>query len=118
MHEFAEMQAMLQQALAQCPPGGRVTRLRIVVGEASGHDTHHIEQHFREASPGTAAEGATLEFLSESLAARCASCGTEYRTEEACLSCAICGETRLMLTAGNRVYLAEVELEGPYALGA
>jgi hydrogenase nickel incorporation protein HypA/HybF len=115
MHEFTEMQAMLQQVLEHCPPGGRVTRLRIVVGEASGHDTDHIEQHFREASRGTTAEGATLEFLSEGLSARCASCGTEYRSDELCLCCASCGETRLVITAGDRVYLAGVEVNRSHA---
>ena len=117
MHEFAEMQAMLQQALAQCPEG-RVVRLRVVVGEASGHDAHHIGLHFREASRGTAAEYAELEFLSEGLAARCAACGMEYRTEDLCLSCASCGETRLVITAGDRVYLAGVELDKSRAIGA
>jgi hydrogenase nickel incorporation protein HypA/HybF len=111
MHEFPEVQALLRQILAQAPPDVRITRVKMVVGEASGHDPHHIEQHFREASRGTSAEGAVLEFVTEPLAAHCAACGEEYKTDESSLGCPRCGGTRLVFTAGKSVYLAGVELD-------
>ena len=111
MHEFPEVQAMIRQACAQAPAAARITRLKIVVGEASGHDPRHIEAHFAEASRGTRAEGAALEFIREKLAARCAACGTEFKADAVALACARCGGTELVITAGKNVRLAGIEAE-------
>jgi hydrogenase nickel incorporation protein HypA/HybF len=110
MHEFPEVQAMVREACAQAPPAARITRLRIVVGEASGHDPHHIEAHFADASRGTRAEGAALEFIAEKLAAKCAACGMEFSQGERAFACTRCGGTELLITAGNTVRLAGVEV--------
>lgn len=111
MHEFPEVQAMVRQACAQAPAGARITRLKIVVGEASGHDPHHIEAHFAEAARGTRAEGAVLEFVGEKLAARCAACGEEFKADTASLACTRCGGTELVIAAGKDVHLAGIEAE-------
>jgi hydrogenase nickel incorporation protein HypA/HybF len=111
VHEFPEVQAMIQQACAQVPAGVRIKRLRIVVGEASGHDPRHIESHFADASRSTKAEGAALEFIREELAAKCAGCGAEYTSGTLALACTQCGGTALVITAGNSVRLVGVETE-------
>ncbi len=111
MHEFPEVQAMVQSACKQAPKDTRITRLTIVVGEASGHDPHHIQEHFIEASRGTAAEGALLEFVREMLAATCVDCGTSFETGSMALSCAKCGGRELSITAGKDVHLAKVEFK-------
>ena len=111
MHEFPEVQELVRQAAAQVAAGARIRRLRIVVGEASGHDPRHIESHFVEASRHTKAEGAMLEFISEKLAARCASCGADFDNREGAFTCEKCGGTELVITAGNTVRLAQVEAE-------
>ena len=105
MHEFPEVQAMVKQACAKLPIGARVKKLNIVVGEASGHDPHHIEAHFLDASRGTPAEGAVLEFIHEKLAAHCAACGTAFERNQLTLACAKCGATELIITGGNSVRL-------------
>jgi len=109
MHEFPEVQAMVRQACAKVTPGTRLQRLKIIVGEASGHNSDHIAAHFAEASRGTPAEGASLEFIPEKLAAKCAVCGANYSREDPDLTCAACGSTELIILAGNRVRLAAVE---------
>jgi Zn finger protein HypA/HybF involved in hydrogenase expression len=109
MHEFPEVQAMVRDAGAQVPAGVRIKRLKIVVGEASGHDARHIEAHFAEASRGASAEGAVLEFIPEKLAATCAACGTPFNAARLSLACAQCGGTELTITAGNNVRLVGVE---------
>jgi len=96
---------MIKQACAQLPAGARVKKLQIVVGEASGHDPHHIEAHFLDASRGTGAEGAILEFIHEKLAAHCAACGTAFERGEQALACDKCGSTELVITGGNGVRL-------------
>ncbi len=110
MHEFPEVLAMIRQARAQLPAGARIRRLTIVVGEASGHDPGHIAMHFAEAARGNPElEGASLEFVAEKLAARCAACGAEFHAAESMLACAQCGGTELHITSGNTVRLAGVE---------
>lgn len=111
MHEFPEVQELVRQAAAQVGEGVRVKRLKIVVGEASGHDPRHIQSHFDEASRGTPAHGAVLEFIPERLAAKCATCGADFSTAEGAFSCGRCGGTELVITAGQSVRLAEVEPE-------
>jgi hydrogenase nickel incorporation protein HypA/HybF len=112
VHEFPEVQAMVRQACAQIPAATRITRLKILVGEASGHDPHHIQAHFTEASRGTRAEGAVLEFIPEKLAARCASCGAAFQPSDLALSCENCGSTELNITAGKNVRLMGIETCG------
>jgi hydrogenase nickel incorporation protein HypA/HybF len=109
VHEFPEVQAMVREAGARVPAGARIKRLKIVVGEASGHDARHIEAHFAEAARGTSAEGAALEFIPEKLAATCAACGVQFNPGSRALACAECGGTELTITAGNTVRLAGVE---------
>lgn len=109
MHEFPEVQAMVQQACAQAPAPVRIKRLKILVGEASGHNPHHIQEHFNDASRGTRAEGAVLEFISEKLAARCAACGAVFQPDNLALACAKCGSTELDITGGKNVKLVGVE---------
>lgn len=109
MHEFPEVQAMVRDACKQAPAGVQIKRLTIVVGEASGHDPHHIQEHFAEASRGTEAEGATLNFVHEKLTARCASCGAIFGNDDLVLACTSCGGTELIITGGNNVSLAGVE---------
>jgi len=109
MHEFPEVQAMVQKACAEAPRRARVRRITIAVGEASGHDLRHIVEHFGEASRGTMAEGAELQFIWEKLAARCAACGATFESSDLALKCARCGGVELVITAGKDVRLIEVQ---------
>ena len=110
MHEFPEVQALVQQAIAEAE-GARVTRLKIIVGEGSGHNPHHIQEHFIEASRGTSAEGAVLEFIPEKLAAKCAQCGAPFSAENQSFACEQCGSTELLICSGKAVRLIAVEKE-------
>ena len=110
MHEFPEVLAMIRQARAQLVAGARIRRLTIIVGEASGHDPAHIRAHFAEAVRGNPdMEDASLEFVAEKLAARCAGCGAEFDPSRSLLACSHCGGRELRITAGDTVRLAGVE---------
>ena len=108
MHEFPEVQAMVRNACASAR-GKKVRRLTIAVGEASGHDAHHISEHFVEASRATMAEGAELRFVSERLAARCTNCGRSYESAAGTFSCTDCGGMELTITSGMNVRLLGIE---------
>ena len=109
MHEFPEVQAMVRSACAAAP-GKKIRRLTIAIGEASGHNPRHIQEHFLEASRATMAEGAELRFVAESLAARCANCGREFVTAERTFTCANCGGVELDIVAGRDVRLVKVDV--------
>jgi len=109
VHELHEVRAMVREACAQACGLSRITKLKIVVGEASGHNPDHIAAHFREASKGTKAEGAKLEFTIEKLAGNCASCGAVFDAKKSAFACGQCGSRELNITAGKDVRLAGVE---------
>lgn len=110
MHEFAAIRALVHDACAQLSTGERVTRLTIVVGEASGHDEQHLRAHFDEACRGTPAEGATLQFVSEKLTARCSHCGAEFAPEGLLLACSHCGGTELAISGVETIRVKAIEL--------
>ena len=109
MHEFPEAQAMVRQACARAGEGAKIRRLTIAVGEASGHDPRHIQEHFAEASRTTAAEGAELEFESVKLTAECAACGKVFEGDKVSLRCDKCGGYEMVITGGKDVRLVRVE---------
>jgi len=90
-----------------------VTRIVIVVGEASGIEEvflkHSLEEHLM---PGTVAEKAELEITREPLHARCLTCGKEIDfCKNYSLRCPNCGDNNLELTKGKAVYLQTIEGE-------
>jgi hydrogenase nickel incorporation protein HypA/HybF len=109
MHEFSAIQALIRDACAELSAGAQVQRLIIVVGEASGHDVAHLRAHFDEASRGTPAEGATLQFVREKLTACCSACGTEFVPEGLLLACTHCGGAELVIRGGDSVRVKAVE---------
>ncbi len=101
---------MIRQACARLAAGNRIRRLKIAVGEASGHDPAHLQAHFAEAARcKPELEGASLEFVTEKLAAHCAGCGAQFDPTKSMLACSRCGGTQLRITAGDQVRLLGVE---------
>jgi len=90
-----------------------VTKIVVVVGEASGIDEdflrHTLIDHLM---PGTIAENAELEITRESLQARCMACGIEMDFQQSSrLRCPNCGNNSLEVTQGKSVYLKSIEGE-------
>jgi hydrogenase nickel incorporation protein HypA/HybF len=111
MHESGQVQALLHEALARTPGSSRLRTLRILVGEACGHSPPHLAEHFSQAAKGTRAQGAVLEFALEKLAAQCARCKAPFDSGQLSFACPNCGNTDLVITAGNTVRLLEVEAD-------
>lgn len=109
MHEYPVVRDLISQAMASLPPGARLKLLRICIGEASGISRACVEHYFPTASKGTAAEGASLEFTEEKLAARCRHCQLDFNSEPGQLRCPACGSTQLQITSGQEIRLLGFE---------
>jgi hydrogenase nickel incorporation protein HypA/HybF len=88
MHELAITRSMLNQVLASAQEhgAGRVTSIRLLVGEAAGIVPGCVQFYFDQMKQGTSAQDARLEFRAVPLRLRCPRCGREFsRVEDLCL---------------------------------
>ena len=63
MHESGIVEELVRQLeqVVRDNGGQRVARVGLGMGELAGFSREHFEEHFREASKGTIAEGAELD---------------------------------------------------------
>ncbi len=88
---------------------GRISRIKLVVGEASGIDTGLLRHSFADhLFPGSPAEGAALEIETERVLAACSDCGRKI-TGEAVFSCPGCGGKNFEIKGGKDVYIEVIE---------
>jgi len=90
-----------------------VTKILVVVGEASGIEEDFLRHSLMEhLMPGTIAESAELEITREPLQARCVACGLEIDSQRSfSLRCPNCGDNNLEVIQGKSVYLQTIEGE-------
>jgi hydrogenase nickel incorporation protein HypA/HybF len=91
----------------------RITRITIVLGEASGIEAdfvrHSLVDHILQ---GTMAENAELEFIVKPLEACCNSCKTGVSTSTIKdFSCPACGSPDIAITSGKESYVQSIEGE-------
>ena len=110
MHEFPATQELVRIALEE-GAGRRIRRIKVKIGEWAGLYPDYLEHYFPMVAEGTLAEGASLEFVLEKLAGRCAKCGAEFRPKAGVFACEVCGGTELELTAGKGLELVELEVD-------
>lgn len=67
MHEQALMRDVMRKIEEVASSGGatRVTRVRVRLGALSHFTPDHFREHFAEVSPGTLAEGAEVDVLTD-----------------------------------------------------
>jgi hydrogenase nickel incorporation protein HypA/HybF len=114
VHELPLVTRIVDLALGATPPGRRVSRVELSVGELCGVEPGWIERYFRVASRGTACEGAELSVAAIPAAWRCAACGGSFggvpAPGEARLSCPACGGGSSYLEEGSEWRLERIEL--------
>jgi hydrogenase nickel incorporation protein HypA/HybF len=91
----------------------KVTKIVIVLGEASGIDRDFLVHSFKDhILPGTFAENAKLEIIPTPLAAKCNSCSKELTTGMiTALNCPACGSSDLEIISGKETYVQSIEGE-------
>lgn len=84
MHEWALAEGVIFTALkaAEKKGAGKITKIRVRVGELQQIDEEVFESALREISRRTAAEGAKIEIGREKSTLKCSACGHEWSFEE------------------------------------
>ncbi|MCC6751125.1 MAG: hydrogenase maturation nickel metallochaperone HypA [Deltaproteobacteria bacterium] len=113
MHELSLCRELVEVACteAQRHAVARVRTVRVVVGQLAGVEPEALRFAFEVVARGTAVEGATLELVEELGRARCAPCATEVPLPSRFEPCPRCGGYELSLVAGDRLRLAELEVD-------
>ena len=118
MHEFAITRSLLDQVLAEVrgrkgrtqsagPGRGRITRIRLKVGESAGVVPDCVQFYFDRMKQGTEAEHAELEFERVPLRLRCPKCGAEFAGVEEMCECNAGAE----VISGQDMVVESIELE-------
>jgi len=91
----------------------KITRIVIVLGEASGIDKDFLIHSLKDHTlPGTIGEGSELEIIPKGLCARCNSCGSEITIENiTALSCPACKSSDIEIISGKETYVQSIEGE-------
>jgi hydrogenase nickel incorporation protein HypA/HybF len=120
MHELSVCQALLKQVadIAMDRGASAVKRITIEVGPLSGIEPALLANAFRILRAGSCAARAVLSIESPAVSIRCTSCGAESRTQPNRLVCALCGDFRTQVVAGDELRLLRVELRMPESLPA
>ncbi len=114
MHEASAAEAIVKmvchEALAR-GPGARVTRIDLVVGEATGYMRESMEFYVAASAKGSPAEGATLGIRYVKPLLRCPSCGLEFERRRFSFECPDCGTQGLMTRSGSEFYVDSIEVD-------
>jgi hydrogenase nickel incorporation protein HypA/HybF len=124
MHEASAAEALVKMVLGvlEARPEAvdrgarRVTRISLVVGEATGYMRESLEFYVAASAKGSLAEGAALEIAYVKSRMRCPSCGLEYERRRFSFDCPSCGTQGTMTRLGSEFYVDSIEIDaGPSA---
>lgn len=113
MHELSIALNILEIAEAACREGGhgRIEKIRVRVGKASGVLTDALQFSFMAAREGTTAEEATLEVEEVPVGGTCSACGDFSTEEKFVFACPACGGTEFTVTRGSELDIIDLEVE-------
>ena len=117
MHEASASEAIVkmvaQEARARSVPGGdsmRVSRISLVVGEATGYMRESLEFYVAASAKGTSVEGAALDIRYVKPLMHCPSCGRDYERVRFSFTCPVCGAQGVMTKTGSEFFIDSIEL--------
>ncbi len=115
MHELGMAQDLFRIVKKEAEKNNikKVSKIVLKLGEASGIEEGFLRHSFVDhILPGSIAEGAELEIISETLGAKCKDCGKAIENKgEAVMKCSGCGSSRLEVVAGMKVFVESIEGE-------
>ena len=114
MHEASAAESILRIADSEARARGanRVTKIRLVIGEATGYMEESLAFFIGQLAKGGPSEGAALEIEYVKTRLRCSSCGEEYDRKGWVLSCPRCGGPGSLTGSGDEFYVDSIEIEG------
>lgn len=107
MHELAIAESVVATVLERTE--GRVSVVRLRVGQMSGVVPDALTFCFELAAAGSRLEGAVLEIETQPGRAHCRSCDEEFLMDDALLLCP-CGSADAELLAGRELAVKSVEV--------
>jgi hydrogenase nickel incorporation protein HypA/HybF len=117
MHEASAAEALVKIVSREARERGlaeardyRVSRIGLVVGEATGYMRESLEFYVAASARGTPAEGAALDISYVKPRLRCPSCGLEFERRRFTFECPSCGEQGVMTKAGREFYVDSIEI--------
>jgi hydrogenase nickel incorporation protein HypA/HybF len=103
------LDAIVSQAGAE--GADRITRLRMQVGRASGVSPEALAFAVQALSPGTCAEGITLDIETVDLVMCCRDCGERSTTGSPIFACPACGGRSADIVSGRELRLLDMDVE-------
>lgn len=112
MHEAGLMQQALDIAFdyMRADAATSITRIKLSVGSLSGVVPDALQFAFEALTPGTPAEGASLELEMLPLVGYCAPCASEQTLDVMRLACPQCGGTEIKIIRGREFLLTSLEV--------
>jgi hydrogenase nickel incorporation protein HypA/HybF len=111
MHEIGIARNVIEAALNAVPSGGSLTGVTVSIGPLSPVVADSLRFGFEVASPGTPAEGTTLEIIDVPLVVHCDSCDDDLESDDAALlRCPRCGGS-VTVVSGNETLVTSVRYE-------
>ena len=118
MHEASVSEALVKlvsaEAASRSLPGSpplRVTRIGLVVGEATGYMRESLEFYVGISAKGSCVEGAALDISYVKPRLRCPACGLEFERRRFSFDCPDCGAQGIMTKSGSEFYVDHIEVE-------
>ncbi|MEI6385713.1 MAG: hydrogenase maturation nickel metallochaperone HypA [Spirochaetota bacterium] len=113
MHEASVVEALVSMLALEVEKqgGGRVTVVRLVVGEATGYMPESLDFYFGQLSKGTSLEGARLEYRTVKALLCCQACGREFERARFTFECPDCGGQGQMTAIGRDFHVESIDLE-------
>ena len=113
MHELGITQEVLNLALAEAKAAKarRISRINLVVGEASGVVDDSVQFCFELLSGEGIARGAALSFKRIPIRMRCRQCGHSFSPNGLYSSCPACQKWDAEVTAGKEFYIDSIEVD-------
>jgi hydrogenase nickel incorporation protein HypA/HybF len=113
MHEASVVEALVGMLGAEVAArgGGRVTRIRLVVGEATGYMDESLAFYFGQLAKGSALEGAALETRRVKPLLHCPACGLDFERRRFTFECPDCGGQGVLTTVGGEFFVESIDLE-------
>lgn len=109
VHELALMESLVA-TVEENLEEGRVTAVRLAVGDLSGVVIDALRFCFDVCAAGTRLEGATLEIRAVRGRGRCRACGAETELVSVVPVACGCGQGGMVIIAGDELRLVEVEV--------
>lgn len=115
VHEMGITLEVLDSAVRAAEQAGasRITVVRLTVGELTEVVPDALQFAWEAITPGTLAEGATLEVLHVGARSKCGDCGLEFAHDRYDRSCPECGGFLTSVLAGRDLSVDTIEIDAP-----